>query len=362
MVRTFANKLGYDFKEQSPYSDYVDYILIRKNTDLEESTAQLSYIGNCTDDDVIEHIFGDATGFAQAVDEYGDEFTINDLVVKYDPETDIHSFYYKNNAVSENFAESNGMSFTFKIKRRKLNVPALIKAGAIFVTYPHGEQGWETDDKEVWSYSLISLYNVQQGGWTKDAIKYRKPESYTRAEQDINSSSPNLGTDKLVYDGKYKQILWSIKKLGIADNVAFLDDTKDIKETIAPHGSSSNEFAMMKAGTKPAALVGPDEYKNLYKPLMTKYNWVLAKLEVPGLKFIRYVVGQTGEQSRVDRIADLVKNMNIGMQSSKRADDAYHRELGTLLGYKESDIEHFLRNINNQRRKEAGNGSSTDSI
>lgn len=135
--------------------------------------------------------------------------------------------------VSENVAESNSMPVTFKIKRRKLNVPALIKAGAIFVTYPHGEQGWETDDKEVWSYSLISLYNVQQGGWTKDARKYLKPESYTQADQDINSSAPNLGTNKLVYDGKYNQILWSIKKLGIADNVAFLDNAQTVTENFA---------------------------------------------------------------------------------------------------------------------------------
>ena len=57
----------------------------------------LNYIGNCTDDDVIEHIFGDVTGFAQAVEEYGDEFVLDDLVVKYDSETDVHSFYYKKN-------------------------------------------------------------------------------------------------------------------------------------------------------------------------------------------------------------------------------------------------------------------------
>lgn len=61
-----------------------------------ESTT-LSYIGNCTNDDVIEHLFGDATGFAQLVDKHGDEFTIDDLVVKYDPDSDIHSFYYKTN-------------------------------------------------------------------------------------------------------------------------------------------------------------------------------------------------------------------------------------------------------------------------
>jgi len=115
---------------------------------------------------------------------------------------------------------------TFRTERRRLNVPALIKAGALFVTYPHGEQGWETDNKEDWAYSLISLYNVIQGGWTSEAKKYLKPASYKKAEQQVNSSAPNLGSDKLVYDGKYNQILWSIKKLGIPDNVAFLDDSK----------------------------------------------------------------------------------------------------------------------------------------
>ena len=115
---------------------------------------------------------------------------------------------------------------TFQTERKRLNVPALIKAGALFVTYPHGEQGWETDNQEDWAYSLISLYNVMQGGWSGEAKKYLKPASYKKAEQQINSSAPNLGSDKLVYDGKYNQILWSIKKLGIPDNVAFLDNGK----------------------------------------------------------------------------------------------------------------------------------------
>ena len=124
----------------------------------------------------------------------------------------------KEQGVAEGYSNT-----TFNVDRRKLNVPALIQKGAIFVTYPHGEQGWETDNKEDWAFSLLSLYNVLQGGWPSEAKKYLKPESYKRAEQQINSSAPNLGSDKLVYDGKYNQILWSIKKLGIPDNVAFLD-------------------------------------------------------------------------------------------------------------------------------------------
>jgi len=164
-------------------------------------------------------------------------------------------FQVKEQDVAENFAESSAL-FTFKIKRRKLNVPALIKAGAIFITYPHGEQGWETDDNRVWSYSLISLYNVQSGGWPKDAKNYLKPQSYKRAEQQINSSAPNLGSDQLVYDGKYNQILWSIKKLGIPDNVAFLDNSQqDVAENFADGKNPGRKGLSKRMGVNTKASV-----------------------------------------------------------------------------------------------------------
>jgi hypothetical protein len=96
---------------------------LREMMDLIESAQQgvaegldnLNYIGNCTDDDVIEHIFGDATGFAQAVEEYGDEFVLDDLVVKYDPETDVHSFYYKKQGVAEEQIEETSPDALAKI-------------------------------------------------------------------------------------------------------------------------------------------------------------------------------------------------------------------------------------------------------
>jgi hypothetical protein len=84
-----------DFQLSDLYDRYVlNQTDMRANEFISEDEG-LSYQGNCTDDDVIEHIFGDATGFAQAVDEYGDEFVLDDLVVKYNPEEDIHYFYYK---------------------------------------------------------------------------------------------------------------------------------------------------------------------------------------------------------------------------------------------------------------------------
>ena len=61
-----------------------------------EGSESLDYQGNCTEDDVVDDIFGDVNNFANMVEEYGDEFTRGDLVVKYDPKKDVHYFYYNN--------------------------------------------------------------------------------------------------------------------------------------------------------------------------------------------------------------------------------------------------------------------------
>jgi hypothetical protein len=104
-ILSLAKQLGVKVDlEQAVSDDYVDRAMRGEHEGqrgLAEGQNNLSYIGNCTDDDVIEHIFGDATGFAQAVEEYGDEFVLDDLVVKYDPETDVHSFYYQQQDVTE---------------------------------------------------------------------------------------------------------------------------------------------------------------------------------------------------------------------------------------------------------------------
>ena len=76
--------------------------------ELAEGVESLDYQGNCTEDEVVDEIFGDVNNFARMVEEHGDEFTVGKLVVKYDPETDIHSFYYKKSGVAEGF--SNDMS------------------------------------------------------------------------------------------------------------------------------------------------------------------------------------------------------------------------------------------------------------
>jgi hypothetical protein len=51
-------------------------------------------IGNCTEEDVVDNIFGSVSEFARQVEENGDEFLYqNDIVVKYDEDNDVHYFY-----------------------------------------------------------------------------------------------------------------------------------------------------------------------------------------------------------------------------------------------------------------------------
>jgi len=54
---------------------------------------QNQYLGNCTNEDLIDTLFGSVTDFAYLVDELGDNFKHNEILVSYDFETDIHSFY-----------------------------------------------------------------------------------------------------------------------------------------------------------------------------------------------------------------------------------------------------------------------------
>ena len=110
-------------------------------------------------------------------------------------------------------AEEVTEEVAFNQPRRQLNIPELIKQGAIFITHPHGLEGWETDRPD-WDFSLITLQNVLQKSpnWVADYKKYISNDK--KLTQDfINRIS----------DEKYQQILWSIDKLNIPDNVAFTD-------------------------------------------------------------------------------------------------------------------------------------------
>ncbi|MBC8428195.1 MAG: hypothetical protein H8D94_01855 [Candidatus Pelagibacter sp.] len=50
-------------------------------------------LGDCRNESLVNDIFGSVTDFAQMVEENGDEFQIGWLVVSYDEDTDIHTFF-----------------------------------------------------------------------------------------------------------------------------------------------------------------------------------------------------------------------------------------------------------------------------
>jgi len=128
----------------------------------EGSDSNLSYQGNCTEDDVIEHIFGDVNNFANMVEEHGDEFTVGDLVVKYDPETDVHSFYYKKQGVaeeqhscphcggemvSEELMNEKKDACYYKVKSRYKVWPSAYASGALVKCRKKGAANWGNSTK-----------------------------------------------------------------------------------------------------------------------------------------------------------------------------------------------------------------------
>lgn len=85
-------KLGGPYKSRTGAEDREQEVQYFKHAN--EAVVDNQYIGNCTQEDVIDDLFGSVTDFAWLVDEYGDEFTHNGITVTYDEDSDIHSFYY----------------------------------------------------------------------------------------------------------------------------------------------------------------------------------------------------------------------------------------------------------------------------
>jgi hypothetical protein len=63
---------------------FLDFILIEE---------AITLLGDCRDDNLIDHIFGSVSEFARQIEEHGDEFIYQGIKVTYDPNKDIHYFY-----------------------------------------------------------------------------------------------------------------------------------------------------------------------------------------------------------------------------------------------------------------------------
>lgn len=116
------------------------------------------------------------------------------------------------------------------------------------------------------------------------------------------------------------------------------------EQQIAPHGDAENELRMMRAGTKPAALIMKTHYDDLYRPYVGKMKWEVKKFKLPDGS-LHYAVGQRGETDRVNRIAKLVRDENLHWAKGGKSGPDYHQNLGRLLGYHQDDIDHFNRKM-----------------
>ena len=179
------------------------YNIVHEQDVAEGSDSNLSYQGNCTEDDVIEHIFGDVNNFANMVEEHGDEFTVGDLVVKYAPETDVHSFYYKKQGVAEGLEQLNRI--------RKLSglaeattLPASTRdlKGQEFQDYMNRIKGTDVIDKKTGQVKLDKKGNEKYVSGKTKSDKYKMPYIHR------SSIIEYLGPDGKTYDeDKIKQAL-----------------------------------------------------------------------------------------------------------------------------------------------------------
>jgi hypothetical protein len=105
------------------------------------------------------------------------------------------------------------------MKMQPLNYQKLLDAGAIRITQPGSGTGPEpiiNNDPSQWS--LVSRHNDLQPnsyttGWPD------KPEAYKNAFEALND--PNA-----LYNGKYRQILWSAKQAGLHPDEIFMPKKK----------------------------------------------------------------------------------------------------------------------------------------
>jgi hypothetical protein len=108
-----------------------------------------------------------------------------------------------------------------RMQYQPLNFKKLIDAGAIRITQPGSGTGPEptvTDDPNLWS--LVSLHNDR----AKNSYTPKwptKPEAVDTALSELQKNNDFL------YDGKYRQILWSARELGLKPEDVFLKKRRD---------------------------------------------------------------------------------------------------------------------------------------
>jgi len=111
-----------------------------------------------------------------------------------------------------------------------------------------------------------------------------------------------------------------------------------------PHGDTANEIKMFMAGTKPAAAIGELD-QSMWQNIIDSGKYVVKQLFKEKGKPGSIVIGQPGEEDRVEKIASLIQGASDLADKgdfSAYHNSNYHRWLGRLLGYPADKIEKFI--------------------
>lgn len=108
-------------------------------------------------------------------------------------------------------------AYTFKLARKQLNVPNLLKTGALRITYAGDGKGGYVRSPAPESFSVVTHLNDKAKNSPTPQWP-NKPASYLLAERKINEP---LRHEHLLYDGKYRQILKSAELLGMTAEQVF---------------------------------------------------------------------------------------------------------------------------------------------
>ena len=116
------------------------------------------------------------------------------------------------------------------IKKNPLNIKKLVDKSIIFVTKPGDGEGGVAEPNWEGDASIITLHNMSNAeSWMKEAVKNPMTQAIPYIQKDQS---------KLLYNGKYNQILWGIDKKGFKPEDFYLN----LKETDDPQSGKAAPY------------------------------------------------------------------------------------------------------------------------
>ena len=136
------------------------------------------------------------------------------------------------------------------VKQNPFDIKKLVNKGIIFVTKPGNGKGGVEEPNWEGDASVITLYNMSNADpWMKEAIKTPLLQAIPYIQND---------QDKLLYNGKYNQILWGIDKKGLKPEDFYLNVNESLRDwfkkedwvRIDTAGNITGPCGTMKKGNK----------------------------------------------------------------------------------------------------------------